>query len=476
MLFYSYAQDKLNKKNSAVLDFKAESGISKETASLLTNKFISSLQSTKSYKIMTRTEIKNILNEQQLQQSDKCSDSECAIQFGQILGVKNIIVGQIGMIGKVYVVILHMVNVETSEEIKTINKSYSGEIDILIPAMTEIAYEMAGLSSPQKIQSQSSNPQIIIPSETPFNTPIQRKVNITATPSNSPTPEIIVTSFPKVPAEGNYTEYYADLKIEMIEIKGDSFKMGSSGNDPYTNEDETPQHPVTLNNFWISKYEITVEQFEKFVQMSKYNLEADPNSSLPGRRPVIFSSGDSFINKEQYNWKNPGFKQMAKNPVVCISWNDAAAFCNWLSKSTYTQYSLPTEAQWEYVCSAKTETKYFWGDDEKNLTDYALTKQNSEGKTSSVGLKKGNNFGIYDICGNASEWCLDLYFDKFYKSSLALEKNPINENIGNEAIVRGGSWHNENTDCRTTARFHHPTYYSDNTIGFRIVRNISNLN
>ena len=107
------------------------------------------------------------------------------------------------------------------------------------------------------------------------------------------------------------------------------------------------------------------------------------------------------------------------HPVLGITYHAAMQYCRWLSLKTGETYRLPTEAEWEYAACAGTKTAYFFGDDPKKLGEYAWDNDNSDGDSKAVGTKKANPWGLYDICGNVSEYCLDLY-DKNYYSKMSL--------------------------------------------------------
>ncbi len=253
--------------------------------------------------------------------------------------------------------------------------------------------------------------------------------------------------------------------IEFVFVQGGTFKMGDlwlSG-DP----DERPAHLVQVGDFWMSKYEITVEQFERFVMDAGYRTTAE---------------------RKQYSkaWLSPGFVQDNTYPVVCVSWYDAAAFCNWLSRragleEVYDQetweadlskvgYRLPTEAEWEYAAKAGgKEIKYPNGDelthDDANF--YGTGGKDRWENTSPVGSFPPNELGLYDMAGNVYEWCNDWYDDKYYSQSL--QDNPTGPASGVYKVLRGGSWNGVQRYCRTTDRQWFAPGVVRDDFGFRVV-------
>src|SRR5262249_15422458 len=156
----------------------------------------------------------------------------------------------------------------------------------------------------------------------------------------------------------------------------------------------------------------------------------------------------------EYNWRNPGFEQTDDHPVVEVSWNDAAQFCDWARKKTGKAIRLPTEAEWEYACRAGGRTRYFFGDNEEELAQYAnvadasfrqLTGKNwgiraDDGYafTAPVGTFKPNGFGLYDMHGNVLQWCQDWYDKDYYTKSP--KKDPQGPSSGENRVGRGGAW------------------------------------
>jgi formylglycine-generating enzyme required for sulfatase activity len=146
-----------------------------------------------------------------------------------------------------------------------------------------------------------------------------------------------------------------------------------------------------------------------------------------------------------------------KHPVLNVTHHAAMVYCEWLSAKTGKNYRLPTEAEWEWACRAGTTTAYFFGDDPKELGEYAWFEDNSDEKTKEVGTKKANPWGLYDMYGNISEWCLDHYDDKFYSKSpldkITLMPVVLPTEKRYPHVVRGGSWTDPAKKCRSAARF-----------------------
>jgi formylglycine-generating enzyme len=173
---------------------------------------------------------------------------------------------------------------------------------------------------------------------------------------------------------------------------------------------EYPAHRVRISNaFYIATCEVTVGQFAKFVEATGYKTDAERDEEGGwGNDPATKESG----RKPEYNWKNPRFAQTKEHPVVELTWNDATAFCAWLSKREGYQYRLPTEAEWEYACRAGTSTDYWSGNGPASAAGVANVNSKA---TEPVGKSRANPWGLYNVHGNADEICFDYYLPDYYK-------------------------------------------------------------
>jgi formylglycine-generating enzyme required for sulfatase activity len=163
-------------------------------------------------------------------------------------------------------------------------------------------------------------------------------------------------------------------------------------------------------------------------------------------------------------WQDPNFNDPAQ-PVVAVSWFQAAAYCEWLSGITLCQYRLPTEAEWERAARGGAEGKVFsWGDGPpQSLPDYDKLWQNAP---EPVGRRPPNAFGLYDICENVHEWCSDWYQADYYR--ISPERNPRGPDTGQRRSSRGGSWRHRVKVSRCSARSSIPPAFQYADYGFRV--------
>jgi formylglycine-generating enzyme required for sulfatase activity len=246
---------------------------------------------------------------------------------------------------------------------------------------------------------------------------------------NSPINEAVTSLVEKLDAR---------TSLEMVKIPGGSFQMGSlpgQGND-----NELPRHEVHVPAFWISKYPVTQVQwqFVALLPQEQIRLEANPSRF----------QGDN-------------------HPVEQVSWYDAIEFCRRLSRETGNEYCLPSEAEWEYACRAKTLTDFCFGN---VLTPKLANYGNTVGETTDVGIYLPNAFGLYDVHGSVWEWCQDRWHSS-YKGAPQDGSAWTNPYVGMSEykVLRGGSWGYKPRTCRSAARHNDNPNFRNSYFGFRVV-------
>ncbi len=237
--------------------------------------------------------------------------------------------------------------------------------------------------------------------------------------------------------------------LEMVAIPGGYFRMGSPKKEPERYDNESPQHPVTVQPFFLSKYPITQAQWQFVAALpeAERSLKAQPSHFKGHNRPV-----------EQ------------------VSWEDAAEFCARLSQHTGRDYRLPTEAEWEYACRAGTHTPFSFGETiTSDLANYDGTYTYADepagehrNQTTDVGLFPPNEFGLCDMHGNVWEWCLD-HWHQNYEGAPSDGSAWLSDEGKALRVLRGGSWSDYPRNCRSACRNY--SYLDDryNGIGFRVV-------
>ncbi len=256
-------------------------------------------------------------------------------------------------------------------------------------------------------------------------------------------------------------EFTNSLGMTLVEIPPGKFMMGSKG-DNLAARDEMPAHWVEIKRpFYMSVYETTIGQYREFVAAEGYKTTAETTGG--GR--YWDSKKNGFGQDPKFNWRLPLPRSMKFHdnlPVMQLSMHDAKAFCRWLSKNEKRNYRLPTEAEWEYACRAGTKTRWHSGDEVKLLDAVAWHSGNSSGIPHTVGTKRPNDFGLYDMHGNAREWCQDRYAPYAQDGQAGNHKKIL-------YVRRGGSFGRPAKDLRSAARHPHDPGKSWSNNGFRVV-------
>ena len=227
---------------------------------------------------------------------------------------------------------------------------------------------------------------------------------------------------------------------------------------------EGPQHRVRITRaFYVGRHEVTVGQFRAFVEATGYKTEAESD----GKGGTAYDEAkNTWEQRPEITWQNPGFAQTDDHPVVQVSWNDCVAFCRWLSGEEAKTYGLPTEAQWEYACRSGSTTRWCFGDNEAELEQYAWYSKKGGNNTHPVGQKSASGFGLFDVHGNVREWCLDRYGKDYYSSSPV--DDPTGLTVGSPRVLRGGGWFLDPRYCRSAYRHYTSPGHRYDNLGFRL--------
>ena len=256
---------------------------------------------------------------------------------------------------------------------------------------------------------------------------------------------------------------------QMIFVPGGTFTMGDTRGQGYS--DELPTHTVTLNSFYIGKYEVTQAEYSQYMPSPNWTSSYGLGDNYPAYR-VSWYAILKYCN----------LRSMAEGLTPCYSisgstnpadwgevpttsnstWN--AVICNWNASG----YRLPTEAEWEYAARGATNNPDYLYSGSDDINAVAWYTNNSGSSTHPVGTKAPNGIGTYDMSGNVWEWCWDWYSSSYYSSSP--QDNPTGPASGSSRVQRGGSWFSNAYYCTVSCRDYFNATYADNALGFRICR------
>jgi formylglycine-generating enzyme required for sulfatase activity len=235
-------------------------------------------------------------------------------------------------------------------------------------------------------------------------------------------------------SEGDATNRVENVEIEMVYVAGGTFTMGCTaeqGDDCFNGE--KPAHQVTLNDYYIGKYEVTQAQWK----------------AIMGNNPSHFKGCDNC-------------------PVERVSWHEIQEFISKLNQKTGKNYRLPTEAEWEYAARGGKQSKGYKYSGSDNADEVAWYDDNSNYETHPVGQKAANELGIYDMSGNVLEWCSDWY-ENYANAS---QTNPKGSSTGSLHVNLGGSWYSSVRNVRVSARDGDIPNNHNADLGFRLARSL----
>ena len=269
---------------------------------------------------------------------------------------------------------------------------------------------------------------------TPRKSSAQRTVKATM-----PQEEKSATDTKRIASENNLPVTYSlnNITFTMVPVKGGTFAMGATKEQPNAKTDEQPIHNVTIDNYMIGQTEVTQSLW----------------------RTIMNDNNDSYFHGDNL-------------PVEQVSWNDCQLLLQKLNSAFESQthgkhFRLPTEAEWEYAARGgdKAKTTIYSGDD--IAEEVAWFFSNSDFSTHTVASKKPNELGLYDMSGNVAEWCQDWYSATYYDESTST--NPSGPVAGKNRVIRGGAWGRNNAFLRVCSRSYETPDTRQNYIGLRLV-------
>jgi formylglycine-generating enzyme required for sulfatase activity len=366
------------------------SAITKENLERVSDYIAEEFEKKSSGKVLFLEDIRAMLQSEGMENMLSCFADTCISQIGNAIGADIVIIGGIGQLGNNYLFSLKMVDVLRDNVLSRVSTRVTGDVGKILD---EIPIAVGNLVKKNSVQMDS----------------------IINSPREAKSPDSV------------------GYKESIAWIKGGSFIMGSRSLDG--DLDETPPHEVDLRGFYMDKYEVTKEDYQKA-------MGSDPSST----------------------------KGCKICPVDNVTWFEAQDYCKKIGKR------LPTEAEWEYACRAGTTTIFYAGNalssDQANFNGKepfgGVPAGSFKGKTVPVGNYSSNAWGLYDMNGNVAEWCSDWYDAAYYGNSA--RANPQGPKDGKLKTVRGGAWNSTGAALRSARRSGYNPTLRLNTIGFRCVK------
>jgi formylglycine-generating enzyme required for sulfatase activity len=259
----------------------------------------------------------------------------------------------------------------------------------------------------------------------------------------------------------------------MVTIPSGAFQMGSPESETGRDVDESPRIVVAVAAFAISQTEVTRAHWVEFERDAGHRAASG----------CLTWDGDGYVQAQNLGWRYPGFPQSDAHPVVCVNWQDARAYAQWMSRKTGHLYRLPLEYEWEYAARAGTQSPYPWGTSAADLCNYAnaadaelalkhpnwptQTCHDGFAFTSPVGSYEPNAWGLYDMHGNVMEWVQDCWGTKIARPGAGMD--PLN---CRSQVIRGGGWDLSVNQLRSAFRGKAPPLNQGTSTGFRLVRKL----
>lgn len=275
-----------------------------------------------------------------------------------------------------------------------------------------------------------------------------------------------------------------DACPEMVSVTAGKVYIGSYKEEIGRKKGERDRVLATIKtSFAMAKTEVTLAQFRVFMEETKYKS----NQAFYKGEPLVgcnYFDGKSYGYVAEHNWKNPGYPQRETDPVVCVSWSDANAYAQWLTKKTGRAYRVPSAVEFEYASRAGSSSPWFWGTNPADACDYANIGDMAFAEkfptrasfpcidgyvfTTRVGRFKPNPFGLYDMVGNAWEWTNDCFTNDL--SNIAVDGSSYigTDEECNSRTPKGGSWISGISWSRAAVRSRDGADYRSFMLGFRV--------
>jgi formylglycine-generating enzyme required for sulfatase activity len=407
------------------------STVTKENLERVSDYIAEQFEKKSSGKVLFLEDIRSMLASEGMDQLLGCFADSCISRIGNAIGADIVIIAGIGQLGSTHLFSLKMIDALRDNVISRTSLKINGDAGKIldeIPTAVDIILKKSERAV-DSIITMPAPPQPSNPGESkPFSVPkILSQANSPAIPVKTAHE---ATDETPPPESGGPAKPYRET---ITWIKGASFVMGSKPIDGAI--DETPQHHVTIQGFFMDKYEVTKNDYERVM----------------GVNPT-------------------GSKGCGACPVENVSWDEAQDYCKKLGKR------LPTEAEWEYACRAGTTTEFSFGNalsgDQANFNAAqpfgGAPSTPSRNKTVPVGSYPANAWGLYDMHGNVAEWCLDWYDALFYGNSP--KENPQGPKDGKLRVARGGGWNSNGSGLRSSRRTGYNPTLRLNSVGFRCVK------
>lgn len=484
--------EKKSKERLAVLDIEAKYGVKQDLAEGLSVIVRDTLHGYGEYQVMSQEDIKAVASREQLVQALGCDDNsgQCLIDFGRKIGSRFMVAGSISKFGETYTVSLRMLDTKGSKAgvLNRVSENCKCKEDDLIGTVQNVAAALVGKKSGdsgsgmiessvkgrgeeelkiieekkrlaieadniqkqkemlaietakkaveesrnRKIEEERQREQRIKDAE-------EEQIRLAKLLQNEEMAFKKSIGQEKATAKNSDHQQTADFQrrehgdkdpatgMEFVLLPAGCFQMGDTRGDGTPREQ--PAHEVCLESFYMGKFEVTQEQYQK----------------ITGNNPASFSKGGRY-------------------PVESVSWGASKEYIDLLNRASGRNYRLPTEAEWEYAAKAGGNEIYSGGDSPDGV---AWHLGNSNGVTHPVGERQANGFGLYDMSGNVWEWCSDWYGAEYYRNSP--KNSPTGPASGVGRIIRGGGWDTSLRKLRVVTRDSYAEQRFSTNVGFRVV-------